>query len=158
MRAASSGAGRRWPVAREPPRGAAQIRANTRRIGPNWAAKIHILVDQRGAPLAIDISGANQHDKWSVTALVFHSAVKRPNSEPHFCADKGYDFADVRHMGEREGYIPHIQRKRRRGEPSRWQPRSGARRNAVPSPALGSRNSLYANDKNGRVRWPDSWE
>ena len=29
-------------------------------------SKIHILVDQRGAPLAIDISGANQHDKWSV--------------------------------------------------------------------------------------------
>ena len=80
-------------------------------------SKIHILVDQRGAPLAIDISGANQHDKWSVTALVFHIAVKRPSSEQHFCADKGYDFADVRQVVEREGYIPHIKRKRRRGEP-----------------------------------------
>lgn len=80
-------------------------------------SKIHILVDQRGAPLAIDISGANQHDKWSVTDLVFHIAVKRPSSEQHFCGDKGYDFDDVRQVLEQAGYIPHIKRKRRRGEP-----------------------------------------
>jgi putative transposase len=80
-------------------------------------SKIHLLVDQRGAPLAIDISGANQHDKWSVSDLVFHVAVKRPGSEQHFCADKGYDYDDVRQVLEREGYIPHIKRKRRRGEP-----------------------------------------
>jgi putative transposase len=79
-------------------------------------SKIHILVDQRGAPLAIDISGANQHDKWSVTDLVFHVAVKRPGCEQHFCADKGYDFADVRQVVARAGYVPHIKRKRRRGE------------------------------------------
>jgi hypothetical protein len=28
-------------------------------------SKVHILVDQRGAPLAAHITGANQHDKWS---------------------------------------------------------------------------------------------
>jgi transposase len=43
-------------------------------------SKIHILVDQRGAPLAIHVSGANRHDKWAVAHLVFHIAVKRPTS------------------------------------------------------------------------------
>lgn len=43
-------------------------------------AKIHLLVDQRGAPLAIEITGANQHDKWSVAYLVLHIAVPRPGS------------------------------------------------------------------------------
>jgi len=80
-------------------------------------SKIHILVDQRGAPLAIDISGANQHDKWSVASLVVHIAVRRPGSEQHFLADKGYDYADVHDPVERAGYIKHIKHRRRRGEP-----------------------------------------
>jgi putative transposase len=80
-------------------------------------SKIHILVDQRGAPLAIDISGANQHDKWSVEHLVFHVAVRRPHSQQNFCADKGYDYEDIHQLAEREGYVPHIKHRRRRGEP-----------------------------------------
>jgi putative transposase len=80
-------------------------------------AKIHILVDQRGAPLAIEISGANQHDKWSVASLVVHIAVRRPGFEQHFLADKGYDYADVHETVERAGYIKHIKHRRRRGEP-----------------------------------------
>lgn len=34
-------------------------------------SKIHILVDQRGAPLAVHITGANEHDKWSADDLLF---------------------------------------------------------------------------------------
>ena len=49
----------------------------------------------------------NQHDKWSVTDLVFHVAVKRPSSEQHLGADKGYDYYDVRQVIEREGNILH---------------------------------------------------
>ncbi len=81
-------------------------------------AKIHLLVDQRGAPLAIDISGANQHDKWSVKKLVLHVAVQRPGSEQHFCGDKGYDFDDVRQIVDQAGYVAHIKRKRKRGQPA----------------------------------------
>jgi len=80
-------------------------------------SKIHILVDQRGAPLAIEVSGANQHDKWSVASLVVHIAVRRPGSEQHFLADKGYDYDDVHDAVERAGYIKHIKHRRRRGEP-----------------------------------------
>jgi hypothetical protein len=38
-------------------------------------SKIHILVDQRGAPLSVWIRRANQHDKWSKDDLVIHIIV-----------------------------------------------------------------------------------
>jgi IS5 family transposase len=46
----------------------------------------------------------------------------------HFCADKGYDYADTRELLERRGYTPHI---RSRGEEAidlRNHPRKRARR------------------------------
>jgi len=80
-------------------------------------AKIHILGDERGAPLAIHITGANQHDKWSLDDLVIHIAVKRPHSEQHLCADKGYDSADIHEFVKEQRYVPHIKHRRRRNEP-----------------------------------------
>jgi putative transposase len=80
-------------------------------------SKVHILVDQRGAPLAVHVTGANEHDKWSVDDLVFSIVVPRPGCQQHFCADKGYDFADVRAIVCQAGYTDHIKRRRRRGEP-----------------------------------------
>ena len=80
-------------------------------------SKIHILVDQRGAPLAVHITGANEHDKWSVDDLVFSIVVCRPSTQQHLCADKGYDFDDVRQFVSNAKYIPHIKCRRKRGEP-----------------------------------------
>lgn len=80
-------------------------------------AKIHILVDEGGAPLAIHITGANEHDKWSVDDLVIHIVVKRPYSEQHLCADKGYDFEDVHQFVDSQGYQSHIKHRRLRNEP-----------------------------------------
>jgi putative transposase len=80
-------------------------------------SKIHILVDQRGAPLAVVLTGANEHDKWSADDLIISIVVKRPKTKQHFCADKGYDFADVHQFVEQARYIVHIKHKRRRGEP-----------------------------------------
>jgi len=80
-------------------------------------AKIHLLVDERGAPLAIHITGANEHDKWSVDDLVVHIVKKRPNSEQHFCADKGYDSEDIFQFIKSQRYEPHIKHRRRRNEP-----------------------------------------
>jgi len=80
-------------------------------------AKIHLLVDERGAPLAIHITGANQHDKWSVDDLVIHIAVKRPYSEQHMCLDKGYDYPDVHQFVEEQRYQTHIKHRRLRNEP-----------------------------------------
>jgi putative transposase len=84
-------------------------------------AKIHLLVDERGAPLAIHITGANQHDKWSLDDLVIHIAVKRPHCEQHLCADKGYDSADIHAFVKEQRYVPHIKHRRRRNEPKNEQ-------------------------------------
>jgi putative transposase len=80
-------------------------------------SKTHILVDERGAPLAICITGANQHDKWSADDLIISIVVKRPYSEQHFCADKGYDYEDVHQYVNATNYVPHIKHRRRRNEP-----------------------------------------
>jgi putative transposase len=80
-------------------------------------AKIHILVDERGAPLSIHSTGANQHDKWSLDDLVIQIVVQRPNGEQHLCADKGYDYADVHQFVDEQRYQKHIKHRRRRNEP-----------------------------------------
>lgn len=81
-------------------------------------AKLHLLVDQRGAPLAIHVTGANEHDKWSADDLIISIVVPRPaHQRQHLCADKGYDFPDVHDFVEQTRYIAHIKRRRRRGEP-----------------------------------------
>ncbi len=71
-------------------------------------ANIHLLVDESGAPLAVHITGANEHDKWSVEHLVIHMAVKRPNGEQHLCGDKGYGYEDVRQFAKAQRYQSYI--------------------------------------------------
>lgn len=83
-------------------------------------SKIHLLVDQDGAPLAVDMTGANCHDKWSADDLIISIVVPRPDPavvEQHLCMDRGYDYADVHQFVELERYIAHIKHRRRRGEP-----------------------------------------
>ncbi len=80
-------------------------------------AKIHLLVDQRGAPLAIHITGANAHDKWSVKNVIVSIIVNRPGGIQHLCLDKGYDFEDVHQFVVSANYEKHIAHRRRRGEP-----------------------------------------
>lgn len=83
-------------------------------------SKIHLLVDERGAPLALDITGANEHDKWSAAELLVSIVVDRPDpeqTEQHLCADKGYDYEDVHQVIAQEHYIAHIKHRRRRNEP-----------------------------------------
>jgi putative transposase len=83
-------------------------------------SKIHLLVDQRGVPLSVQITGANVHDKWLADDLIISIVVPRPNAEQveqHMCMDKGYDYADVHAFVELERYVVHIKHRRRRGEP-----------------------------------------
>jgi len=120
-------------------------------------SKIHILVDEKGAPLALHITGANEHDKWSADDLLAGIVIERPDPEEieqHLCADKGYDYDDV-HEAVAEGqYKPHIKHRRRRNEPKEEeQPipeeeRHPARRWVVERTIgwLGKRRSI-------RVRW-----
>lgn len=82
-------------------------------------SKIHLLVDEKGAPLALHITGANEHDKWSADDLILSILIERPDPqqvEQHLCADKGYDFEDVHQFVVEKQYTPHIKHRRRRNE------------------------------------------
>jgi len=82
--------------------------------------KIHLLVDQQGAPLSVHLTAANEHDKWSADDLILAIVVERPDPEEveqHLCADRGYDYEDVHQVVEQEQYVPHIKHRRRRNEP-----------------------------------------
>lgn len=82
-------------------------------------SKIHLLVDEHGAPLSLHITGANEHDKWSADDLLLSIVVARPDPEQkvqHLCADKGYDYADVHQVVAQEHYVAHIKHRRRRNE------------------------------------------
>jgi putative transposase len=79
-------------------------------------SKLHLLVDQRGAPIAVRITAANQADKTMVREIVVAIAAKRPAQQQHLCADRGYDYSDVHTFVLAAGYTPHIKHRRRRGE------------------------------------------
>lgn len=83
-------------------------------------SKMHLLVDERGAPLSLCVSGANVHDKWLADDLLISLVVPRPDPdevEQHLCADRGYDYPDVHELIVQEQYIAHIKHRRRRNEP-----------------------------------------
>ena len=90
-------------------------------------AKINLLVDKRGAPISVVLTGANRHDKISAIDLIVSMFIKRPaHKEQHLCADEAYDATDVREFVASEGYSAHIKVNPRRskgvessGEPSR---------------------------------------
>jgi hypothetical protein len=73
-------------------------------------------VDQRGAPLAVEITAANQADKTMVCEVVVAIAAKRPSQKQHFYADRGYDYSDVHTFVLGAGYTPYIKQRRRRSE------------------------------------------
>jgi putative transposase len=79
--------------------------------------KVHILVDQRGAPLAVDVFGANQLEKWHIAALILMILVRRPTQTQHLCLDKGYDSWEVHVEVKQQGYVGHIKHRRRVNEP-----------------------------------------
>ena len=79
--------------------------------------KRHLLTDQRGAPLAVTITGANCHDSQAIFPTLSRVVVTRPAPRPyhpqHLCLDKGYDSQEIREGVRQLGYRPHG---RRRGE------------------------------------------
>jgi putative transposase len=95
--------------------------------------KRHVLTDQRGAPIGLEVTGANRHDSQAVGATLGSLPLKRYASgatgEQHLTADKGYDYPAVRRTIKRRGYTAHIpkrdgqpakQRGKRRYKPKRW--------------------------------------
>jgi putative transposase len=74
--------------------------------------KRNLLTDAGGLPIGLVVTGANVHDKTQVEAVLESMPLMPPlpsEEDPqHFCADKGYDYNDIRLLIERYGYTEHI--------------------------------------------------
>jgi len=125
-------------------------------------SKRHILVDQRGAPLAVLITAANAHDITCAVSLVDQPIVARPKTKyrvHHLCADKGYDSEPFRRTLLRRNIKPHIRKRKYVSQtpapPPLESERLPARRWVV------ERTFSWQNDfRSLRVRWakkPSNW-
>lgn len=103
------------------------------KTGPNptdlgkCGSKRHLLVDGNGAPLALHVSAANQHDVKGVTALLDTAMlVARPeptdDAPQHICLDKAYDAKDIDTFLDDLDYITHIKRQGKTDEPGIGEP------------------------------------
>jgi putative transposase len=76
--------------------------------------KRHLLVDGRGVPLSLVVSGANLNDHKAVGAVLDAVRIASDSSSAeNLCADKGYDQLSTRVLIASRGYRAHI---RSRGE------------------------------------------
>lgn len=78
--------------------------------------KRSLLVDQKGLPLAIVISGANTHDVKLLESTLDAVVIERPSVEEgpqHLCADAGYEGKPALQSITDRYYTPHV---RSRGE------------------------------------------
>jgi putative transposase len=69
------------------------------------------LVDGRGVPLSIVVSGANLHDSKAVGPVLEDIIVVRPDpaeTAQNFCGDKAFDYPGTRRLVASFGYIDHI--------------------------------------------------
>jgi IS5 family transposase len=77
-------------------------------------------VDQRGAPLCIQITPANAHDVTAVLDLLNHPIVSRPKTKyivHHLCADKANDSEPLRTQLRRRRFKPHIRKREYDSDP-----------------------------------------
>ena len=86
--------------------------------GPNptdrrkTGTKRSLLVEGHGIPIGLTVAGANRHDMKLTKPTLESILVRRPKTKPltpqNMCADKGYDFPEVRELLEDWGYTIHI--------------------------------------------------
>lgn len=74
--------------------------------------KRHLLTEAHGLPIGLTVTGANTHDKRQVEAVLETMPLLPPFTDEenpqHYCADKGYDYQDVRWVIRCYGYEDHI--------------------------------------------------
>ena len=104
----------------------------TRRIGEKKGSKRHLLVDGRGVPLSLVVTGANRHDVTQLDEVLRAIMVKRKTPSlrrsKHLCADNGYRGWRALEIIESHGYIPHVVGRRTEAEAKRRDPTKKARR------------------------------
>ena len=106
--------------------------ARIRRIGEKKGSKRHLLVDGRGVPLSIIVTGANVHDCKRLDAVLEAIQVKRANPpqrrNKHLCADAGYRGAEHLRTIETHGYIAHVVSRPKEAGIKKRDPKKKARR------------------------------
>jgi len=118
------GVGWRWQATDSKNRAAAPLGGEKTGKNPTdrgkLGAKMNLIVDERGAPISIFLTGANRHDKASAINLIASIILKRPGGRSqerrHTCADKAHDAQDVREFVASEGYAAHIKVNPRRSK------------------------------------------
>src|SRR6266704_5068315 len=105
------------------------------KTGPNptdrgkSGVKRSVLTEGHGVPLAVEIEGANRHDRKLTLAGIVVDRPKPTEAKPQgMCLDKGYDYQEVRDILHDFGFTAHI---RARGErPGRSKRKPGSKRAA----------------------------
>ena len=91
-----------------------------------------MLVDGRGVPLSIVVTGANRHDVSQLQAVLDGVMISRPNPpqrrNKHLCADAGYTGAPALQIIEEHGYIPHVKGRGQEANELKNDPTKKARR------------------------------
>src|SRR3990167_4347445 len=104
----------------------------TRLIGGKKGSKRHLLVDGRGVPLSLVVTGANAHDVTQLDAVLQAIMVKRkaPSTRrsKHLCADAGYRGRPALRIIEGHGYIPHVVDRNKEADAKRRDPTRRGRR------------------------------
>jgi putative transposase len=69
-------------------------------------------VEGHGIPIGLTVAGANRHDMKLTKPTLESILIRKPKTKPltpqNMCADKGYDFPEVRELLEDWGYTIHI--------------------------------------------------
>ena len=83
-----------------------------------------MLVDARGAPLSLIVTGANRHDVSQLAAVLDAVILPRPEEDRFLYADRGYEGEPAQTILTSRGYRSRVRRKKRkRGRPPknrRW--------------------------------------
>lgn len=90
------------------------------------------MVDGRGVPLSLVVSGANVHDCKRLDEVLAAIVVARKSPphrrSKHLCADAGYRGAEHLRTITAYGYIPHVVDRRKEADIKRRDPAKKARR------------------------------
>ena len=86
------------------------------------------MVDERGVPLSLIVTGANVNDGKRLDEVLSAIMVKRKHCGEHLCADAGYRSAECLRIIEAHGYIGHVVDRRKEIQDKQLDPTKKARR------------------------------
>lgn len=90
------------------------------------------MVDGRGVPLSLIVTGANVNDGKRLDEVLSAIMVKRKaplvRRSKHVCADAAFRSAECLSIIEKHGYIPHVVDRRKEADIKRRDPKKRARR------------------------------